>query len=243
MSTTLRKPRAAPSSGICPRLEYLDKAGNRKRCSKAASKEVQRPIGDFVCGECGAKLIKLRGRNGLPWPWIGAGVGALTSVAIIVIAVFYLWPTSHPVDLAALCPSSVTGANADRIKHFLDGHPSADDMVKAGGFCRNTSPADATLLFRPAAELGSTDAMLALGEVYDPLNLEPGGVPPRRRQIAEALPWNAWRFYTDACKAGNLTAVSRLRALRRWADEQAPAGDAKAGEIRPLFQDPKCGGD
>jgi hypothetical protein len=78
----------------------------------------------------------------------------------------------------------------------------AKDFLKNGDF------ASARLLLRRAAEIGSADAALMLGETFDPLVMHERGAIGMAPDIAQATQW-----YEKAAKLGSDVATQRLAKL------------------------------
>jgi TPR repeat protein len=78
----------------------------------------------------------------------------------------------------------------------------AKDFLKNGDF------ASARLLLRRAAETGSADATLMLGETFDPFVMRERGAIGVAPDIAQATQW-----YEKAAKLGSDVATQRLAKL------------------------------
>jgi len=89
--------------------------------------------------------------------------------------------------------------NHDEIAALIN---RAKDFLKNGDF------ATARLLLRRAAEAGSADATLMLGETFDPLVMHERGAIGIAPDIAQASQW-----YEKAVKLGSDVATRRLAKL------------------------------
>jgi TPR repeat protein len=96
---------------------------------------------------------------------------------------------------------------ASTIAHLNDDEITAL-INHAKDFLRNGDFVSARLLLRRAAEAGSVDATLMLGETFDPLVMHERGAIGIAPDIAQATQW-----YEKAAKLGSDIATQRLAKL------------------------------
>lgn len=83
--------------------------------------------------------------------------------------------------------------------------------------------ADAHLLYLFAARQGHGQAAFTLAEIYDPLYFEKD-----KSLLGAPDPLQAAKWYRVAAEKGEKRAAKRHKALRRWLEELASAGDPEA---------------
>ena len=112
----------------------------------------------------------------------------------------------HGPDSGLQSPSAQGASTSQRLRLSNDEITAlinrAKDFLKDGDF------ASARLLLRRAAEAGSADATLMLGETFDPLVMHEHGAIGIAPNIAEARQW-----YEKAAKLGSEVATERLSKL------------------------------
>ncbi|HGG58608.1 MAG TPA: hypothetical protein ENK26_01650 [Gammaproteobacteria bacterium] len=91
--------------------------------------------------------------------------------------------------------------------------------------------ADAWLLYYFAARKGHGPSALALGRRADPLHFDAA-----KSVTGNPEPYEAYKWYRIAEKAGVAEAAEDLGDLRGWVDEQADKGDLRAQRLRLLWQ-------
>jgi len=99
----------------------------------------------------------------------------------------------------------------------------------ANGFQREGRVTDAHLMFFYLARSGHGESARLLAEMYDPLYYSSAS-----SMMDEPDPEQAWKWYSQATRAGDTVAPERLAALRTWAEDAASRGNEDAEKL--LFQ-------
>jgi hypothetical protein len=205
-------------TGICIRKEYLDKDGVRRKCSKAATREAQTPIGAFVCSECGARLVPLADRRPVYGKAAAAGVIALLLVGGGgYFGYRYLHQPQHPA-------CTVKERLPDLVANMK---PAQITALAAACFAENDFQ-NALPLYFTAAGQGDAAAMLAIAHMYDPTTFQPNKPfgSPNPRQAAE------WYLRAAETGAGDDTARKKLR---EWLQARARDGNTEARQTLEDF--------
>lgn len=154
-------------------------------------------------------------------PWFLA-IGAVLVLALIGFGFTFKdkWldraepPTPTPVAAPALA------LNLDGARTYLQSNPSADAAAKkAAEFAAAKSLDGAFLIYRQAANQGSTAAQLALGQMYDPATYSAETSP-----LPAANPEQAADWYGKAAEAGSAEAQYRLGVLLMTGKVDRPNG-------------------
>ena len=91
--------------------------------------------------------------------------------------------------------------------------------------------AAARLFYEAAANMGSGEAMVAVGTTYDPTILEQLAVKGFRADPVKAAEW-----YLKARQANPLESGQRLEGLKAWLSASATLGDLEANTLRQLLR-------
>lgn len=125
-------------------------------------------------------------------------------------------PPSYPTDAPIL----------EQVRKALSaGLDPAGALAMAKSLPDRPERADAAfLLFEYAAEMGNSEAALAVARYYDPTDNGPAG-------SIRKDPETAYEWYRQALGGGEKEAEKHLGDLRRWLEEEVAKGSRKAKEL------------
>lgn len=129
--------------------------------------------------------------------------------------------------------STVPGASARELireSRAGGGTPDVERLFPiANGFQRDGRVTDAHLLYFYLARSGHSESARLLAEMYDPLHYS-----STSSMMDNPDPEQAWKWYSQAARAGDTIASERLEELRQWARDASARGNEQAGKL--LFQ-------
>lgn len=209
-------------TGRCIRREYLDKNGVRRKCSKAETREVQNPIGRFVCSECDGRLMAIGG----PPPYSKAAIGAL--VALLLVGGGYFGYRHLANARRAASQPALTCAVKERLADQVARlKPEQITALASACFAQNDFN-NALPLYFTAAGRGDATAMLAIARMYDPVTFT-ANKPFRSPNSRQAAEW-----YARAAEIGAGDDAARGK-LKEWLEAKARGGDAEARQTLDDF--------
>lgn len=146
--------------------------------------------------------------------------------------------TEATPNVQVLTPLSTPAAPStqlDMVRTFLRRNGDSAKALQMGKELFNKAGSDnqtidaSFLLFSTAAEGGQPEAMLKLGEFYDPLDsASKGSIHTNLSQ--------AWFWYSKAEVAGQAESKERKKNLRSYIEKRAAAGDPKASDLLKHLQ-------
>jgi hypothetical protein len=179
-----------------------------------------------------SQIHKIRTRNGSSQVTM-----IIVLVAIVLIAAaayfFFMRPADSP-EMAPVPPPPPTSKQArpdsarDVISALKESSPVdyASAYEQAGEFLDDGELADAQLLYFFAARGGHGPAALELAGTYDPVLFDPAS-----SLMDEPDMFQAYKWYSNAIKAGVPEATERLAALRAWSEQAAADGNEAAQQL------------
>jgi len=139
----------------------------------------------------------------------------------------------QPATSIAPPEGGVPGEAARRLIHETRAEGGAPDVSRlfpiAIGFQREGRVTDAHLLLFYLARAGHGESARLLAEMYDPLHYSSAA-----SIMDEPDPEQAWKWYSQAARGGDVIATERLAVLRDWVEEAAAQGNEQAEKL--LFQ-------
>ena len=103
--------------------------------------------------------------------------------------------------------SSVAATESESSKDL----PISSYLERGHALLSRGDVASARLFYQEAANLGSSEAMAAVGKTYDPVALDKLGIKGFQTDPAKAAEW-----YIKAREAGYTEIAEYLQALRKW---------------------------
>ena len=128
-------------------------------------------------------------------------------------------PTPSPTDASVGAESKATLLS---VKEILAQNATGEELLMhATQYRDNGKVGPSFLLYRAAARAGSSEAAMAIGQMYDPV-----GFGDRVSPFDAANPDKALDWYLTAKKAGVPNAGDAIKRTIAWVQVQANAGDA-----------------
>ena len=123
-------------------------------------------------------------------------------------------------------PPALATSNLEQAQKALrEGINPAEAVALAKSFPESPDRYDAAfLLFEYAAESGNSEAAIAVGRYYDPINSESSGSIRKNPEIA-------YKWYQTALADGRKEAKKRLTKLHQWVKKEASKGNIQAKDL------------
>jgi len=153
---------------------------------------------------------------------IVAAIVVATAVVLAAVLYYVFFPTTDS-------PGGRRVTDADRGEQAREtiaelrerseaGRPNLDEAFAQAEAHREAGElADAQILYFFAARNGHAQAAFRLATSYDPLHHD-----PQTSLLEKPDPFQAFKYYMQALEGGVAEAQTRLDALRKWAEQQAP---------------------
>lgn len=245
---TLDKPVAIPVEAENSGLRTVVDTVEASRFQPAASPIAETPPAGTATPSGADNLAETvsTGSNGGRQRGVLVGVAALLVAGLVGGYFFLSGDAPEPgaeslAEQAAPAPTAVATADArdsqaealtpeEEVRRFLATSPPPDAITDKGDeMLTRGHPGLALVLFRRAAEMGHTAALLAQARVYDPLHEISGqGMPTKAPTIA-------YELYRQAHGLGDDAARPAIERLKEWAIAKAAEGDREAAQLERLI--------
>ena len=204
-----------------------------KTCSVAAARKIiSASDRNFVCPECGARLVPAP-KGGLPVLPIAAGVVGLLILVGGGYGAWTMFGGPEVVDYCAMSPEERRETLDRQMKtEALD--PAAARQAAAGLRDDCGDVAFALILLRAAADQGDLQSALEIAQLYDPAR--PSDVPVRN-SLVDARAAQTWYRRALAGQGTAGPAGEGLRDLKTWAERRAAEGDQAARDLVSRWQE------
>lgn len=162
---------------------------------------------------------------------------AVLTILLVVLGLWYFTSGKEGRDPAAIAPPTSREAVPELAREVIaeqqqEQAPDYDAaLAQARQLRAEGKLADAQLLYFFAARGGHAPAAFELAELYDPLHFDAS-----TSLMEQPDPFQAFKWYQQAQKAGNGQATIRLEELHDWAHQAAEEGNLDAEQLLLQWQ-------